>query len=331
MAQPNPRQHAALPPTFAAMIASFRLELRGSKSVNTTRIYIDATEKFARWLVDNGKATGWDDVDKTTVREYMAYLREHGLSCHCGKTGSHPDHQCPKGRPLKPGYTNNLYRSIQQFWKFFADEEDLPNPMTGLKPPPVPEELVPVLTDEQRAALLKPLEKAKTFEDRRDYALLRILTCSGIRLEEVTKLHTDDVNLELLEITVRGKGDIPRVGKIDVKTARAVDRYLRMRALDKYAQHARLWLAVKNRGPLTDNGIRQIVERRGEQAGVKGLYPHLFRHDFTHRWLDAGGAEGDLMELNGWKSPQMLRRYGRSARSARARRAYDRVNVMGDL
>jgi hypothetical protein len=33
------------------------------------------------------------------------------------------------------------------------------------------------------------------------------------------------------------------------------------------------------------------------------------------------------MELNGWTSPQMLRRYGASARSgsARARRSYDRV------
>jgi integrase/recombinase XerD len=28
------------------------------------------------------------------------------------------------------------------------------------------------------------------------------------------------------------------------------------------------------------------------------------------------------MELNGWSSPQMLRRYGASARSARARRTY---------
>ncbi len=29
--------------------------------------------------------------------------------------------------------------------------------------------------------------------------------------------------------------------------------------------------------------------------------------------------------LNGWASPQMLRRYGASARSAGARRSYDRV------
>ena len=31
------------------------------------------------------------------------------------------------------------------------------------------------------------------------------------------------------------------------------------------------------------------------------------------------------MELNGWSSPQMLRRYGANPRSARARRTYDRI------
>jgi hypothetical protein len=45
----------------------------------------------------------------------------------------------------------------------------------------------------------------------------------------------------------------------------------------------------------------------------------------VHAWLDRGGAEGDLMELNGWTSPRMLRRYGARARSARARQTYDRI------
>ena len=41
--------------------------------------------------------------------------------------------------------------------------------------------------------------------------------------------------------------------------------------------------------------------------------------------LARGGAERDLMELAGWTSPQMLTRYGASARDARARRSYDRI------
>jgi integrase len=59
---------------------------------------------------------------------------------------------------------------------------------------------------------------------------------------------------------------------------------------------------------------------------VRGdAYPHRFRHHLSHTWLDRGGAEGDLMELNGWAPLQMLRRYGASARSAWARRTDDRI------
>jgi integrase/recombinase XerD len=65
---------------------------------------------------------------------------------------------------------------------------------------------------------------------------------------------------------------------------------------------------------MTAQGIYQMIVRRGRQCGVR-VCPHRFRHHFSHTWLDRGGAEGDLMELNGWASPQMLRRYGASARA----------------
>jgi integrase len=62
--------------------------------------------------------------------------------------------------------------------------------------------------------------------------------------------------------------------------------------------------------------MNQVIVRRGRQCGME-VFPH--RHHFSHTWLDRGGAEGNLMDLNGWTSPQMLRRrYGASARSARA-------------
>jgi integrase len=56
----------------------------------------------------------------------------------------------------------------------------------------------------------------------------------------------------------------------------------------------------------------QMIVRRGRQCGI-AVDPHRFRHQFSHTWLDRAGAEADLMELNGWASPQMLRRYGASA------------------
>jgi integrase len=102
-----------------------------------------------------------------------------------------------------------------------------------------------------------------------------------------------------------------------------LDRYVRIRARHAQAWRPQLWLGTNNRGPLTPSGIYQIITR-GHEAGVR-VYPHRFRHHFSHTWLDRGGPEGDLMELNGWSSPQMLRRYGASARSAWARRTYNRI------
>jgi len=96
------------------------------------------------------------------------------------------------------------------------------------------------------------------------------------------------------------------------------------RGTPRRGARTQLWLGVNNRGPMTANGIYQMIARRGRQAGVDA-WTHRFRHHFSHTWLDRGGAEGDLLELNGWSSPQMLRRYGASARSARARRTYDRI------
>jgi integrase/recombinase XerD len=132
------------------------------------------------------------------------------------------------------------------------------------------------------------------------------------------------VDLETREIKVFGKRRRERIVKIDYDAARRIDRYLRVRARHEQASRSWLWLGARNRGPLSDRGIYQMIKRRGTDAGVH-VYPHRFRHHFSHTWLDRGGPEGDLMELNGWVSPQMLTRYGASARAARARRTYDRI------
>jgi site-specific recombinase XerD len=104
-----------------------------------------------------------------------------------------------------------------------------------------------------------------------------------------------------------------------MRAARSLDQYLRVRSRHRQAWRPQLWPGVNNRGPMTANGIYQMIARRARQAGVDA-WTHRFRHHFSHTWLDCDGAEGDLIKLNNWSFRQMLRGYGASARSARARR-----------
>jgi site-specific recombinase XerD len=290
-------------------ISSFRLYLAAEgKAAKTVRTYTDAVQWFAaaRLRREAGR-TGWEGVRKQDVQEWMVWLL---------------------GR-YSPAYASNQFRALQQFFKWLAAEE-IPGPMAGLKPPHVADKPVPVFAGEE----LPRLERAcagRSFQQRRDAAVIAVFAATGIRLSELAGIRYDpddprrsDIDLWRREITVRGKGGKTRVVKIGYDAARSLDRYIRVRARHAQAYRPQLWLGTSNRGPMTASGIYQVIARRGRKCGIE-VFPHRFRHHFSHTWLYRGGAEGDLMELNGWTSPQMLRRYGASARSARARRSYDRV------
>jgi integrase/recombinase XerD len=305
---PQPKQLDA--GVFGAEIGSFRLHLAAEgKAPRTVRNYTEAVCWFAAaHLCYETSKTGWEQVDGQDIQRWMAWL-----------LGRYSD-----------VYASSQYRVLQQFFKWLAGEEELPDPMARLRPPRVTEKLIPVFTSVE----LSQLDKAcagNNFAQRRDAAIIAVFRATGIRLSELAGIRYDpedpartDLDLESREIRVRGKGGKLRIVKISHGAAGSIDRYLRVRARHAQAWRPQLWLGTSNRGPLTAAGVYQLVARRGRQCGVD-VFPQRFRHHFSHTWLDRGGAEGDLMELNGWSSPQMLRRYGASARSARARRTYDRI------
>ncbi|GLX94537.1 phage integrase N-terminal SAM-like domain-containing protein [Herbidospora sp. NBRC 101105] len=164
---------------FGQEIGSFRRYLRAeNKSDNTTRIYTDAAERFANWLASESDddVVEWGQVRRKHIQEWIIYLGEQGKA---------------------DGYRNNWFRSIQQFWRWWAEEFEEPNPIAGLKPPHVPENL---------GALLKDCE-GKCFIQRRDKAILYVFMDSGIRRGELVALRVEDLDLDQRETGSSGRGD----------------------------------------------------------------------------------------------------------------------------
>lgn len=279
-----------------ALVRDFALSLAAEgKKPKTIKIYTDA----AAWLQRAQGIDDWSSITRSNVRSHIVWLLEN----------------------RSQAYANQNYRSLKRYFRFLEAEEGIKNPMLGMKPPTVPEKLVPVIPAGDWERLIGSVTGKRTV-DIRDRAIFMFFRSTGARRSEVAGLKVTDVDLDHLAAIVTGKGSRMRIVRFDAAAGLALSRYLRARKTQKHAANQMLWIGVD--GPLNPDAFNLLFKRRSERAGVK-LNPHRFRHDFSHRYLRNGGQETDLMQQNGWTSGDMLRRYGASAAAERARDHYDRV------
>lgn len=296
----------ALAESFAVSLASAR------KSPRTIQTYLESLRLLDAFLASHGMPRNAGAIRREHLEAFMADLLAR----------------------YSPATASNRYRGLQSFWKWAVAQDEIEaSPMRTMTPPSVPTKPVPLFTEDHLRRLLKVCE-GKEFAQRRDMAIIRLFLDTGLRRAELAGLIVEDVDpLGKTAIIRHGKGDRHRVVPFGARTANILDRYLRARRAHKGAAavvrdaHGEplghpLWLGP--RGRLTANGIYQMIQARGEEAGLGRINPHQFRHTFAHQWLADGGGEGDLMSLAGWSSRQMVSRYGASAAGERAREAYQR-------
>lgn len=282
---------------------SWRRELTARNlSHRTIGNYLDTVDKFQRWCHTNGHPVDPAQQRAGDITAWLAALLDDGTASSTVVT---------------------RFRCLQQWFRWLETEEEVDrNPMAKLKAPQQTEHVVNVFSDNDVVALLDDCD-GRDWLGRRDAAIIRLLIDTGMRLGELVGLRVDDVDLDNNVCVVLGKGDRRRIVPFGTKTATALDRYLRSRQRRPQADLPALWLS--RRGALGKEGVSMMLRARGRSAGVANVHAHRFRHTFAHRWLSLGGQEQDVMAIAGWRSRQMLGRYGASAAAERARDAHRRL------
>jgi hypothetical protein len=120
--QPRPRRPKPLEAgPFAPEIGSFRLHLAAEgKAAKTVRTYTEAVQWFAAaHLTPRTSCTRWEQVSAHDVQRWMVHLlTRYSDAC-----------------------ASNQFRALQQFFRWLAEEEQLPDPMTRLRAPKVSDKL----------------------------------------------------------------------------------------------------------------------------------------------------------------------------------------------
>jgi site-specific recombinase XerD len=288
--------------SLADLAPSFKRHLAAeNKAPRTIQGYLESLNALERFLIDQDMPTEVGSLRREHLEAFVADLLTHA----------------------KATTASVRYRALQQFFKWAAsDDLIVSSPMLKMRPPKVIVDPPEVLREADLQRLLRACE-GSGFRERRDMAMISFFIDTGCRLDEVTRLQVTDIDLDNSTAIVLGKGRRKRAVGLGRKLVRALDRYIRLRAQHSQTDNPGLWLGSK--GAMTSSGIYQVIETRGKQARLD-LHPHTLRHGWAHAMKTALATDEDIMTLAGWRSRQMLSRYGASAAAERALETHKRLS-----
>lgn len=172
-------------------------------------------------------------------------------------------------------------------------------------------------------ALFGACASDRSIAGRRDAAILAVAYGAGLRREEIVKLDLSDYDPETGALTVRGgKGRKDRVGYATNGSKLALEAWLAVRG----SEAGSLFIPINKGGVMTlrrmiPHAVYVVLQKRGEQAGVKSFSPHDLRRSFVSDLIDAGADIVTVQHLAGHANVTTTARYDRRGEVAKKKAA----------
>jgi site-specific recombinase XerD len=143
---------------------------------------------------------------------------------------------------------------------------------------------------------------------KRDMAIVMLLLHTGLRVSELAGLQLSDIEMSKRtgNLTVAHNRNKRRKVPLNTDARKALRRWLAARP---EVESKALFLG-RGSVPLSVRGVQKVLADLGKRAQVENLHPHILRHTFATRYLEA--HPGDLVGLTtilGQKSLETMRIY----------------------
>jgi len=246
------------------------------------------------------------DIAPGELSAFMQYLSDE-------YTPNRPD---GNEDPLSPAAIDNHWKSTRSLLKWADDVLGIENPSMDMPRLPNVRPTIRAFSIEEIKKLLYACEYSKEVECERrqpfryrrptrfrDKAIILTLLDTGIRIGELCRLKTNEINLETGEIVIAPHGSSvkskPRIVYLGKSARRAVWTYLAKEPREGY----------ENLFGIQPSSIRSVLKRMAERAGISTAHPHKFRHTFAINYLRNGGDVFTLQRLLGHSTLDMVRTY----------------------
>lgn len=191
---------------------------------------------------------------------------------------------------------HDLY-ALSSFFKYLIKQglmED--NPCELIKAPKVKRHLPKILTLNEVDKLLDA--PCDTVYEKRDNTIAELLFSSGLRVSELVSLDLSNINLEVCEVRVIGKGSKERIVPISSKAVEKLKDYLILR--EQFNPQDNALFLNKYGKRMTTRAVEQNLDKLSTKAGVQThLNPHKLRHSFATELLQGGADLRAVQEMLG--------------------------------
>lgn len=190
--------------------------------------------------------------------------------------------------------------ALSSFFKFLIKREIISsNPIDFISPPRVKNALPRVLSINEIDRLTS--EPLTTPNDIRDRAVTELLFSSGLRVSELVSLNLGDIDFDMKEVRVTGKGDKTRIVPVGEVALDAIRKYLSVRDEFKPIEDALFLNRFGYR--ITTRAIQSRFKNAAIRTGLEGkVTPHKLRHSFATQLLSNGADLRLVQEMLGHSS-----------------------------